>query len=180
MKLHIFGASGSGITTLGKALSLQMGIPYLDSDNFFWEPSSPSFTKRQNPIGRNEMVQKAFQNSESWVLGGSIINWGENVFPEFDLIVFLWLPPAIRLNRLKQRELERYGDIIFKNPERNALFNEFMAWAADYDHATGLANRTLQAHEAWLEKQSSVILEMRGDYSLEQKLAMINQRLENL
>ena len=44
---------------------------------------------------------------ENWILGGSIIHWGENLFPEFDLIVFLWLPPEIRLKRLKERTENR-------------------------------------------------------------------------
>ncbi|WP_414847104.1 shikimate kinase [Chryseobacterium sp. IT-36CA2] len=35
MRIHIFGASGSGVTTLGKALSEKLNIEYLDSDDFF-------------------------------------------------------------------------------------------------------------------------------------------------
>ncbi|MEE1944933.1 AAA family ATPase [Pedobacter sp. KR3-3] len=180
MKLHIFGASGSGVTTLGQALAKQLDIPYLDSDDFFWEVSSPPFTIKRNQALRNEMVQQAYRQTKHWVLGGSIINWGENVFPPFDLIVFLCLPPAIRLERLKARELERYGDVIISNPQRASQFSEFMAWATDYDHATGLANRTLKAHENWLGKQTSPVLEIRGDYSIEQKLAMVGKKLEKL
>ena len=180
MKLHIFGASGSGVTTLGKALAGQLSLPYLDSDAFFWEPSNPPFTLKRNPAARNKMAQEALQQTQSWIFGGSVINWGENVFPNFNLIVFLWLPPAIRLERLKAREAERYGDVIFTDPERQRLYQQFMDWAGDYDHASGLANRTLKAHETWLAKQKSPVLEIRGDYSLSQKLAMVNQKLENL
>ncbi|WP_228410094.1 shikimate kinase [Chryseobacterium viscerum] len=35
MKIHIFGASGSGVTTLGKALSEELNLEYFDSDDFF-------------------------------------------------------------------------------------------------------------------------------------------------
>lgn len=178
--MHIFGASGSGVTTLGNALAEQLHLPYLDSDTFFWEPSSPPFTIRRNPINRNEMVQESLQQTDSWILGGSIINWGENVFPNFDLIIFLWLPPAIRLERLKTREVERYGEVVYTDPERNKLFNDFMAWAEDYDQATGLANRTLKAHEAWLDKQDVPILELRGNYDLLQKIELIKQEIANL
>lgn len=57
MKIHIMGASCAGSTTLGNALSAEWGIPYFDTDDFFWE-------------------------------------------------------------RLVSRELERYGDIIYTDPEQ--------------------------------------------------------------
>jgi adenylate kinase family enzyme len=47
MRLHIFGASGTGTTTLGQALGSTLGVPYFDSDDYFWERSIPPFTVRR-------------------------------------------------------------------------------------------------------------------------------------
>jgi shikimate kinase len=38
MRIHIFGV-GSGVTTLGKALSQELSIEYFDSDDFFLKHS---------------------------------------------------------------------------------------------------------------------------------------------
>ncbi len=179
MKIHIFGASGSGVTTLGDALSNQLNIPYFDSDHYFWEASNTPFTKRRKPIERNQLVQTALQQQEDWILGGSIVNWGAEVFPTFDLIVFLWIPSAIRMERLKKRELERYGDIIFTDLERNRLFNEFIAWAKDYDEDTGIATRTLNAHQNWIAKQTIPVLTLKGDHSTTQRMEMIMAQLSD-
>ena len=106
------------------------------------------------------------------------MNWG-NEFPEFDLIVFLWIPADIRIQRLKQREWERYGEVIYTQPERNKQFNEFIAWAADYDTNTGISNRTLDAHEKWLlTKRDTPIIELRGDLSVEERVTIIKKRLK--
>lgn len=35
IRLHIFGASGSGVTTLGNAISKETGIPVYDFDDYF-------------------------------------------------------------------------------------------------------------------------------------------------
>lgn len=177
MKIHIFGASGSGVTTLGNALATKLNIPYFDSDHYFWEASNLPFTKRCEPNKRNQLVQKALQQQENWILGGSIINWGAEVFPTFDLIIFLWIPSNIRMERLKKREQERYGDIIFTDPERNRLFNEFITWAKDYDEDTGIATRTLNAHQNWIAKQTSPVLTLKGDYSTAQRIEMIVNQL---
>jgi len=35
MRVHIVGASGSGTTTLGRALATQLGCPHVDTDDVF-------------------------------------------------------------------------------------------------------------------------------------------------
>lgn len=43
---------------------------------------------------------------------GSLYGWGDIFIPYFDLAVFLWIPIELRLERLKNREKSRYGDLI--------------------------------------------------------------------
>jgi adenylate kinase family enzyme len=178
MHIHIFGASCSGVTTLGRALSQNLAqsrgldIPYFDSDDYFWLPTDPPYTQRRSPAERNARILADLNKNEHWILGGSIIHW-EASFTAFDCIVFLYLPPEIRMQRLKAREYARYGDIIHSDPDRKRQSEEFFTWAADYDHATGIANRTLPAHESWLSEQTSPILEIRGDTSVRERLDLV-------
>lgn len=44
MLIHIFGASGSGTSTLGRAVAAGLGWRFLDTDDFFWLPTDPPFT----------------------------------------------------------------------------------------------------------------------------------------
>ena len=178
MRIHIFGASGSGVTTLGKALSAELTIEYFDSDDFFWLKTPIPFTEKQNPETRNTIVSQQLHATDSWIFGGSMIHWGENIFPAFDLIIFLYLPPKIRLERLKKREYERYGDEIIHHPERAQKFQEFINWAEDYDHNTGIANRTLKAHIEWLSTINTPLLEISGDYEVQEKMDIILNTLK--
>lgn len=173
MKLHIFGAAGTGVTTLGKAMALYLDVPYFDSDLYFWQATVPPFTERRAPAERNAMISRELHAAPSWVLGGSVVNWGDGVFPPFDLIVFLWLPAEIRMPRLRQREYERYGSLLDTDAAMKERFDAFLAWAADYDHNTGIANRTLAAHEAWLAKQTAPVLQLREDRSTEERMEAI-------
>jgi len=178
MRIHIFGASGSGVTTLGKALSEKIGIEYIDSDDFFWLTTHIPFTEKQNPEIRNYTLSEKLHTTRNWIFGGSIIHWGDDVFPPFDLIVFLYLPPEIRMERLRKREYERYGEEIITNPERAQKFHEFMDWAKDYDHNTGIANRTLKAHLEWLSGINTPLIELSGDYELYQKMDIILDKIK--
>lgn len=176
MKIHIFGASGAGVTTLGHALSKKLNIPYFDSDEYFWVTSNPPFTKKRIPEERNNLVKSALKETDSWIFGGSSLKWGEDVFPEFDLVVFLWIPSEIRIERLKKRELERYGEVIHTNPERIKLYQEFLDWAVNYDvdpEVSGFTGRSLKVHEDWMKQVKSKILEIRGDFTVQERINQI-------
>ncbi|MEY8760994.1 AAA family ATPase [Chryseobacterium tongliaoense] len=178
MKIHIFGASGSGVTTLGKALSEKLNMEYFDSDDFFWLKTKVPFTERQAPETRNATLFQKLNATTNWILGGSIIHWDENIFPEFDLVIFLYLPQDIRLERLKKREIERYGDEITLNPERKEKFEKFINWARDYDEDTGIAKRTFNAHRDWLSKISCPVVEINGDYEIDKKIKIILDKIQ--
>ena len=83
------------------------------------------------------------------MLSGSLCGWGDVFIPLFDLVVFIYLPPEIRMARLAQREVGRYGaDAIAPGGVHRAQYEAFMAWAAAYETVSVERNRTM--HEQWL------------------------------
>jgi adenylate kinase family enzyme len=180
MKLHIFGASGSGVTTLGNALASKLGLAYFDSDDYFWQPSDPPYIQKRGQNERNQLIMNDLNEADSWILGGSILNWGDGLFSGFDLVIFLYLPKDVRMERLKKREFERFGDIIYTDPARIKKFADFMVWASDYDDNSGIANRTLQAHRQWLATISCPVLEILGDLTTSERMYRILGHLNKL
>ncbi|SIO50582.1 P-loop NTPase family protein [Chitinophaga niabensis] len=164
MKILIFGASGAGSTTQGKDLSAVLNIPYFDTDHYFWETS---FTVKRDPVTRNSMLKADLAKQESFIVGGSLVSWGDEWTSIFDRAIFLYLPPDIRLERLRKREFERYGDVIYTDPERTKLYEEFMDWAASYD--TDTPRRSLAVHEAWMKKLTCPVLTIKEDLSVESR-----------
>lgn len=172
MKIHIMGASCAGSTTLGNALSEKSGVPYFDTDEFFWEKSEVPYTMRRDALMRSKMLQEAILTSDECIVGGSLISWGEHWLSTFDLVVFLYVPKEIRMGRLVQRELERYGDIIFTDPERSRLFRKFYDWASKYDDRD-FTGRNVGIHEEWLSKVSCRIIEIRGDTTVKERIQKV-------
>ncbi|WP_080057376.1 P-loop NTPase family protein [Spirosoma aerolatum] len=176
MRIHIFGASGSGVTTLGNALSTQTGIPYFDTDAYYWIPSNPPYLFRRDPTERIALLTTDLSHSANWIVGGSLLNWGDQWLSAFDLAVFLWVPPSLRLERLRKREFERYGDVIFTDKDRHQQYEEFIDWASGYD--TNVAHgRTLQAHENWMQKLTCPLIELRGNHTVTERLDMVARQL---
>jgi adenylate kinase family enzyme len=175
MKIHIMGASCAGSTTLGSVLAKHFNYPLFDSDNYFWETSNPPFTIKRDLELRNAMIANDIAQHENWILSGSLVNWGSVWLNMFNLVVFLYIPHDIRMQRLKNREQERYGSNIFTDPK----YLTFMQWASGYDDNT-TNGRNLQAHESWLSKLSCPILEIKGDTTVDERVELVLSKIEEL
>ncbi len=179
MKIHLFGASGSGVTTTGEALAEAMGFPYFDSDAYFWLPSDPPFRHRRPAEERNRMIISDLQRHPDWVFGGSAVSWGDFWWNAFDLAVFLWIPAEVRMARLQRREYERYGEVICRDPERKAQYDEFLAWAARYDDPA-FTRRSRATHEQWMTTLACPVLRLEGDLSVAGRVDRILRETERI
>lgn len=150
-RVHLFGASGSGTTTLGRRLAAAIGARYLDTDSYYWFPTDPPFTTKREPAARIAAIERDVADGADWVLSGSISNWGDPLLHHFTLVVFLVLDPEVRMARLAARERARYGPRIRAGGDMHATHVEFLEWARSYDHARAPV-RSLDLHERWLAR----------------------------
>ena len=97
-KIHLFGASGSGTSTLGAALAQRLSLPHLDVDDFYWRPTNPPFVEKQQPAQRLLDLNEAMMESQGWILSGSLCGWGDELIPRFSHAVFLFCSPICASN----------------------------------------------------------------------------------
>jgi adenylate kinase family enzyme len=72
-RIHITGASGSGVTTLGAALAARLGAAHLDTDFFYWKPTDPPFTVKRETADRPARVVAAMDAAPAGrILSGSL------------------------------------------------------------------------------------------------------------
>lgn len=171
-RVHIFGASGSGTSSLAAALAAQHGHRHLDTDDFYWLPTDPPFQQPRPREARLPLLRAAIAGSPSWVLSGSLCGWGDPLIPEFDLVVFLVVSTDARLARLRAREAARYGWAIAPGGPRHAAHLEFLDWAGRYD-AGDAEMRSRALHEAWIAALPGPVLRLEGVRPVAEQLARI-------
>jgi adenylate kinase family enzyme len=170
--VHILGASGAGTTTLAAAVAARLGYAHLDTDDFFWLPTDPKFEAIRARPERQALLGEALARPGGWVLSGSLCGWGDVFIPLFDLVVFISLPPDIRLARLARREAGRYGaGAIAPGGAHHARYEAFMAWAAAYE--TGSVERNRAMHEQWLTTLPCPVLRLTS-------VAPVRQHVEHV
>jgi adenylate kinase family enzyme len=75
-RIHILGASGSGTTTLGRALAARLQCPYFDTDDYFWLPTNPPFIRQRERTERQQLLMNDVTTHDAWVVSGSLCGWG--------------------------------------------------------------------------------------------------------
>jgi adenylate kinase family enzyme len=161
MRILVTGASGTGTTTLGRALAHTLGCAHLDADHYYWIPTDPPFRDKRDRLERRVMMEHDLVASPV-VVSGSVMDWGSKIEDAFDLIVFLTLASEIRISRLHARELAAFGKVDQK----------FLDWAAQYDSGTQ-AGRSRLRHERWLAMRKAPVLRIDGDLSVEERVRRV-------
>ena len=175
MLIHITGASGSGTSTLGAALAAEVGGVHLDADAYYWLPTTPPFTHKRPAAERLALLLADLPSHPTCVLAGSVVDptcvlagsvvgWGDALEDAFDLVVFLYLDAAVRVERLRRREIEQLGHA---DPA-------FLEWAAQYDTGPPVG-RSLAKHRAWLARRHCRVIELHGDMSVSARVSAVLQ-----
>ena len=171
-RIHILSASGSGTTSLGRALAARLQCPHFDTDDYFWLPTDPPYTQQRKRTARQQLLMDDLTAHDAWVVSGSLCGWGDVAIPLLKLVVFLWIPHDIRMARLRNREHERFGTRIMPGGDMYEQSQAFLAWAASYDDG-GMDIWSKRRHEQWPGTLPCPILYFEGEYTIEEQLAVL-------
>lgn len=160
-RIGITGASGCGVTTLGAALAARLGAVHIDTDDHFWVSTDPPYQVKRDIPERLERLAAEQARTGLWVVSGTMDGWAEPALRDAQLIVFLEVPTAIRLDRLRKREKARFGDSLLPGGAMHDTHREFIEWAAHYDDGTE-PGRSRPRHEAWLAGLDKPVLRLDG------------------
>ncbi|WP_455410015.1 hypothetical protein [Streptomyces hiroshimensis] len=157
-RLLVTGASGAGSTTLGRALATLWAVPHADVDDYLWLPTSPPYTHKRPVEERLALMNALFVPRDAWVLSGSLRSWGGSVVAQVDGVVFLTIDVDTRMDRLKRREVARYGDTIERGGTHEAAHHDFMDWARGYEDTQAPGRRSKD--ERWLAGLTCPVLRL--------------------
>ncbi len=177
--IHIFGASGSGTTTLGEAIDKILGYKHLDVDDYFWIPSDPPYAAKRASDERQRLLRIDITNNQKSVISGSLCGWGDVFIPYFDLAIFVDTPTEIRIRRIKQREYSKLGSRILPGGDLYDKHTDFVEWAKRYDKA-GVEQRSRALHTEWMEKLKCQVITVDGALPIDYLISQISKIIKKL
>ncbi len=113
-RIHVFGNSCSGKSTLAALLAERMNYPLVELDAINWQP---------NWVGLNATDPTEFErriahatSGDRWVVAGSYSRFSQNVFwPKLETLVWLDLPMPKLVARMLRRSWRRWrtGELLW-------------------------------------------------------------------
>jgi adenylate kinase family enzyme len=157
--VNLLGVSGSGKSTVGRALAARLEVPYIELDELHHGPGWTEATAEElrakvEPIAAGP----------AWVIDGSYrAKLGSVVLDRADTVVWLDLPIRVWLPRLARRTITRMvtGEELF-NGNRERVRNLFerpnifgWAWRRHFEQRRELADRVAEHPNARLVRLRS-------------------------
>ena len=177
--IHIYGASGSGTSTLGRKICEELGYKFMDTDDYFWLPTNPKYTTKRNKEERLALMKKDISENDNVVISGSLVDWGDELIPLFTLAIRLVTDTEIRIKRLKIRENKKFGDRIMPGGDMYANHIEFIEWAKKYD--TGSVNmRSKAKHDEWQKMILCKQIVLDGADDLEENFKKVQAEINSV
>ncbi len=174
--IHIYGASGSGTSTLGKKICEELGYKFMDTDDYFWLPTNPKYTVKRDQEERLALMKKDIADNDNVVISGSLVDWGDELIPMFTLAVRLVTDTQVRIERIRDREKQKFGARIMLGGDMYEHHMKFIDWAREYD--TGSVDmRSKEKHDEWQKKLLCRQIVLDGSVDLEKNFQRVLQQM---
>lgn len=167
IRIHIFGASGSGTTTLGKALSEKFNIKAFDFDNYYWLNTDIPYTIQRKREERYQLLLEDIKGLDSFIISGHYGLSFEPIDSVLTHAVFLYASADIRQERLRKREYIEFGDRMLEGGDMHKSCMEFIEWAGHYDD-NDRAGRKLITHQKRIELLNCPVISIEGNITVDE------------
>lgn len=173
MGLIICGLNGSGKSTLSRALAEHLGWRFIDNEDLYFPKDDPDYLfahqRTQEEVER--LLLEEVQRDERFVFAAVKGNYGDAVLPYYKAAVLVEVPREIRLQRVQQRSLDKFGD----RAKPGGDLYEREKWF--FDH---ISARPEDYASRWLDTMNIPILQVDGTRPVGENLTVIEDWLRRL
>lgn len=172
MGLIVCGMNGSGKSTLGRALAEHLGWRFIDNEDLYFPKIDPDYLfahqRTQEEVER--LLLEEVQRDDRFVFAAVKGNYGEAVLPYYRAAVLVEVPRELRLQRVQQRSLDKFGD----RARPGGDLYEREKWF--FDH---ISARPEDYAERWLASVDIPVLRVDGARPVEENIDLISEWLKN-
>ncbi len=169
--IMIIGPSGSGKTTLGKIVARKLGYPYFDVDDYIWRQDTETpYTQMYSREEKISRLSQALAPCEHFVMAGSMSSFHYVFDDMFRMMVFLYVEPDIRVERVHRRAIERFGERVLEGGDMYESHMRFLQYNRSYEE-DGSPN--MREQKEWMRNLSCAEIDLDGAADLESNAEII-------
>ena len=169
----VCGLNGSGKSTLGKVLSEELGFYFIDNENLYFPKTNPNYIYA-SPRSRDE-VEKLLMDEirihKNFVFAAVKGDYGKDIVPLYKYTVLIDVPKEIRMQRVRNRAFQQFGDRMLKGgdlyEQEEAFFNLVNARPEHYV-------------EEWVQFLNCPVIRVDGTKPVEENIIFIMGQIQLL
>ena len=160
----VCGLNGSGKTTLAHALAEELAFKHMDvEDYYFTSADNPYATARTREEVEDLLLADIRQNPR-FVFSAVNGNMTDEINGHYDLIIYLEVPLDIRMKRIRQRAVDKFGDKVLPGGAMYEQEEKFFAYAE---------KRKPDAIEGWLKTVPCRVIRLDGTQPVQENVRRI-------
>ena len=162
----ICGLNGTGKSTLGKALAEMLHFYFIDHEDLYF-PEMGLDDRYASPHTREEAEKRLFseiQAHENFIFAAVKGDYGEAIYPFFQYAVLIDTPKDIRVQRVKKRSFQKFGNRMLPGGDLHEQEEKF------FEFVTSRPESTV---EEWIQLLSCPILRIDGTKPVEENVDFI-------
>lgn len=168
----VCGLNGVGKSTLGKALAERMGFYFIDNEDLYFPKTDPLYTFA-SPRTREEvekLLLSEIATHENYIFASVKGDYGQALLASIQYIVLVAVPRDTRLQRVKNRSFQKFGDRMLPGGDLHEREERF------FDIVKARAENSV---EEWVQSMNCPVIRADGTKPVEKNVQFIIEEIQN-
>ena len=165
----VCGLNGGGKSTLGKALSEKMKFHFIDNENLFFADKDVYASPRSHEEA-TQILMGEVKTYPNFVFASVKGEYGKQFLPYLQFVVVIDVLKDIRLNRVRNRAFEKFGDRMLVGGDLYESQESFFEM---------INCRTEQYVEEWVQSLDCQIIRVDGTKPIEENVVLIIDQIHS-
>ncbi len=166
----VCGMNGAGKSTLGRALAQKLGYRFIDIEDMYFSKTDLNYlySAPRTDEEVEELLMQEIAGCKAFVFASLRGNYSVRLSESFDLAVYVDVPKDVRLERVKKRSYEKFGERALPGGDLYEKEQRFFEMCA---------NRDEHIAENWAKTLKCPVIRVDGLKTVEENVAVI---IENI
>ena len=167
----VCGLNGAGKSTLGRALAKELQFHFINDEDLYFPKDDPQYLYA-SPRPREEVERLLLQEikaHENFVFASVKGDYGEEVYPFFRYAVLIEVPKDIRMQRVRDRSFQKFGNRMLPGGDLYETEEAFFAF---------VGSKAENTVEEWVKTLHCPILRVDGTKPIEENVRYLTMEIQ--
>ena len=164
----VCGLNGSGKTTLAGALAKALNFKHMDIEQYYFTSMYNPYALSRTRVEVERLILDDIKQNPLFVFSAVNGDMTPEINDNYDLVVYLDVPLDMRMKRIRQRAIDKFGDRVLPGGDMYEQEEKFFAYAE---------KRTPDKIENWLKTLSCKAIRLDGTKPIQENVELIKSLL---